>query len=187
MIRPADNPFNAQRISTLPYQPVDHTWPAILDRLEELRYRAAVVGPHGSGKSTFLRSLHTALETRGFDVRHHRLRRDARCVPPVLLENLTNASIVLLDSAGCLSPFRWHQVRRASGAGRGLVISAHRPGRLPTLLRTRAEPELFGRLVDGLIGRPQSWPRDVLAGVLRRHRGNMRDAFRELYDQSNAT
>ena len=51
-IRARDNPFRADRVQSLPYRLMDTTWDALLDRLAALRYRAAIVGPEGSGKTT---------------------------------------------------------------------------------------------------------------------------------------
>ena len=66
-------------------------------------------------------------------------------------------------------------------AGR-LVATLHRPGRLPTLFECTTDAHLLGSLVrylapdDAVILEPH------LAGLLRRHDGNIRHCFRELYD-----
>ena len=66
------------------------------------------------------------------------------------------------------------RTRRAGG----LVITSHRPGLLPTLFECETSPELLAGIVGELAGS------EVEAGELwARHRGNVRDALRELYDQ----
>ncbi len=66
------------------------------------------------------------------------------------------------------------RTRRAGG----LVITSHRPGLLPTLYECETSPELLAGIVEELAGEELDSEE-----VLARHRGNIRDALRELYDR----
>src|SRR5688500_1096998 len=54
---PRTNPFRAQRIDALSYRLQDMTWEELLVRLARLKFRGAITGPHGHGKSTLLDAL----------------------------------------------------------------------------------------------------------------------------------
>ncbi len=184
MLRPADNPFGAQRIDAIPYEPRDQSWDELLARLREFDYRAAIIGPHGSGKTTLLESLHERLQEEGRPTRLVRLRHDDRRVPASFIADLTPETILLLDSAGCLGITDWLRVRRASVGAGGLIVTAHHRGLLPVLVRTRVDADLMLHLVEHLLDGPSPWSRDDLASRLRRHRGNARAVLRELYDRA---
>jgi len=187
MMRPADNPFAMQRIDAIPYEMRGMSWDDLLARLERLGRRSAIVGPHGTGKSTLMEALAARLEARAWQVRYHRLRRDDRAVPSSFLAQLGPTTMLMLDSAGCLGPGAWLDVARRSRSSGALIITAHRPGRLPTLLRTRIDASLMTRLVEALLGGSSPWPPAELEAMLRAHRGNARQVLRELYDRIAAS
>ena len=66
-MRPRDNPFSAERLDTLAYKCQPTFFEDLLERLALFNYRAAIVGPHGSGKSALLEALAPKLRGRGFD------------------------------------------------------------------------------------------------------------------------
>lgn len=183
MKRPADNPFAVQRVLEIRYRlPPDLAWKDLLDRLETLRWRAAIVGPHGHGKTTLLEDLAPRIAGRGFRVRtvslreaHPRLDR----AEEELIRGLGPEDVLLLDGAEQLGWLSWTAVRLRTRRAGGLVITSHRPGLLPTLFECQTSPELLAGIVEELAGPP-----DVEVGELwTRHRGNVRDALRELYDR----
>jgi len=62
-----------------------------------------------------------------------------------------------------------------------LIITTHRPGRLPTLIACATNAALLDRIIqrltpDRLAAAPPA------AELFTRHRGNLRNALRELYD-----
>jgi hypothetical protein len=94
--------------------------------------------------------------------------------------DLTPRDCLLLDGAEQLEARAWKRVERQSRAGGGLVITSHRPGLLPTLLQCETTPELLGEIVRELAGEESRAP--LPAELYARHRGNLREALRELYD-----
>jgi len=174
-----DNPFAVHRVLRERYRLDGAGWAALLARLEAQRWRGAIVGPHGAGKTTLLEDLAVRLEAGGRRVRWVRLNSENRCVPRGRLVGLEARDLVLLDGAEQLGWVRWRllrwQVRRAAG----LIITTHRAGRLPTVQRCGANPELLRELVSAL---GVTLGVDEATGLYARHRGNIREALRELYD-----
>jgi hypothetical protein len=165
---------------------------SLLPRLEALRYRAAIVGPHGSGKTTLLEDLEGVLAERGFRITHVRLDTDGPRLPrewQSSARRFTAGDIVCLDGAEQLGAiawlrFRW-RVRRASG----LIITTHGPGRLATLIECTTSVSLLHRIIQRLAldGPDAPAVAPPAAELFARHRGNLRDALRELYDVYAAT
>jgi hypothetical protein len=91
--------------------------------------------------------------------------------------------IVLLDGADLLSAWRWFRLRRRLRAAGGLVITTHRPGRLPTLVECATSPELLDAIVRDLLGDAAEGWRSRLPALFAKHGGNLREALRKLYDE----
>lgn len=182
-MRARDNPFTAQRILSIRYRLSGLTWEELLARLEALRFRAALVGPHGHGKTTLLEDLGARLAGRGFRVRTVTLHQGDRQLDALqrrtLFHNLDPWDILLLDGAEQLGRLSWFEVRVRTQAAGGLVITSHWPGLLPTLHECRTTPGLLAEIVGELAGTEM---RAGAEDLLDRHGGNVRDALRELYD-----
>ncbi len=185
-MRARDNPFASHRLHAMAYRPRGATWDALLARLETLGRRAAVVGPEGSGKTTFLEQLAPRLRERGFSAHLLRVGPDH---PPLAADGLAALAaglgagdFVLLDGAERLGVLAWRRFERATRGAGGLVLAAHAPGRLPTLLETATDPGLLWELVEELTG----WPparRAECDALFALHRGDLRKVFRALYDR----
>lgn len=185
-MRPRENPFRAQRLDGLSYRfSAGTSADSLLERFFRLGARAAIVGPHGHGKSTLLRALAAALHEQGYEVRRAILRAEAPRLTPAERRNflaaLTPRTVLFLDGAEQLGEARWALLRlRARRAG-GLLITTHRPGRLPTLFECRTSPELLNELVEtlapGLV--PEASVRELFKGT----RGNVRESLRTLYER----
>ena len=183
-MRPRDNPFRAQRVDLLAFEPQGTNWEALLARLQALQFRAAVVGPHGSGKTTFLEGLADRLAGMGRRPRRlFRNRGGGRAIPEAwlpLVESPCAGDVWLVDGYEQLG-FRERTQLCGAAAGRvGLVATAHRRTRLPTLLHTKTSPALLSHLVERL---GATLPAEQVIPLFQRHRGNLRDALRELYDR----
>ena len=190
-MRAHENPFRTERIeSLLTFRPewIGESWDGILDRWDSLGRFAAIVGPHGSGKTTCLESLSALLRSRGHSVQHlkvHSFR--AGDLPRVRPE-----SVVLLDSVGLCSTAsrvygwtRWgfwgelqHRIKQCAG----LIEVRHQRGFRPVLLRTRTTPGMLGNCIRA-VHTSHGLSDAEVAKLFRRHRGNLRSALRECYDR----
>jgi hypothetical protein len=199
IVKARDNPFGVARVlSAIRYEveipevsagtgDQDRGAASLLPRLEALRYRAAIVGPHGSGKTTLLEDLEGVLARFGFRITHVRLGTDDPRLPREWRKwrsparRLDARDIVCLDGAEQLRAIAWLRFRwRARRAG-GLIVTTHRHGRLATLIECTTSVGLLHRIIErlapgGLVNAPPA------AELFARHRGNLRDALRELYD-----
>ena len=88
----------------------------------------------------------------------------------------------MLDGAEQMGRLDWLQFHRRTQTAGGLIITSHRPGRLPTLLGCATTPALLTEIVTELLGDPRSAAALQLDELYQRHAGNLRHALRELYD-----
>jgi hypothetical protein len=191
-----DNPFATDRVHAMRYVCCGEPWSALLARLRQLRYRAAIVGPHGAGKTTLLEELQAELAARGFRIKPLRLTCERPSFDPAFLDRffhlLTPADVVTLDGAEQLTRWAWTSFRRHAACASGLIITSHRSGLLPTLTECHTSAPLLGGLIDRLLtdAMPGAIPLSGVSGDLpsaedlfARHKGNLRAALRELYDR----
>ncbi len=187
-MRARDNPFATDRVLRIRYELPDGDWAALLARLGRLRYRAAIVGPHGTGKTTLLEDLQDRLRASGvpsvslrLDTTHPRF---SRATLDACFDMMTPAHVVCLDGAEQLTRLAWASFNRRTRTARGLIITSHRAGMLPTLHTCTTNVYLLEQIVSRLLVGPhlrpasQPTPHDLFV----RHHGNLRDALREMYD-----
>lgn len=182
-----DNPFAVDRLDRLRFRLLDDSWDALLRRLERLDFRAAVVGPHGSGKTTLLGELAQRLQAAGHHVKRLRLNEQQPSLPRAFLHafwrRLDPADIIFLDGAEQLGRIAWWRFRRRSRAARGLIVSSHQPGLLPTLTACRPSRKLLLELLEELLGGQDETACGQAERLYDQHHGNIRDVWRALYDQ----
>ena len=181
-----ENPFASRHVERVRFRLPGLTWDELIVRSEALGHRAAIVGPKGHGKTTLLDGLEPHLRERGFDVLRLRLTEESPRLPRTELVALrvaiTSRHFILLDGTEQMNWWRWQQFLRVVASAAGLIITTHRAGRLPTLFQCETSPSLLQALMDELL--PNSSPGLPAAEELfHRHRGNVRDALRELYDR----
>ncbi len=186
-MRARENPFASDRLHQLPYRLRGLTWSALRDRLEALQYRAAIVGPYGSGKSRLLGELESRLADNPFTIKRLRLSNDVRAFPRGFvrrfLQDLSPTDLILFDEANQLNPFTWAYFKWRSHRAGGLIITSHRPGLLPTLTTCAVTLDLLADLVTELLG--EAPPPDLKPRLIRlhhRHRGNLHLILGDLYE-----
>lgn len=184
-MRARDNPFRSERVLEVRYRPAG-SWEALLAKLESLGRRAAIVGPKGSGKTTLLEDLAPRLRAAGFGVRELRLDAETPRFAPGFLEeffaSIGSRDVILFDGAEQLGRVAWALFERRARAAGGLVVTSHRSGLLPTLIETSTTPELLDLLVEQILGDRAIEVRPLTPRLFEKHRGNLREALRELYD-----
>lgn len=191
MVTARENPFRTEKIQQLRYELDGGEWRTFLAGLGQLQYRAAVAGPRGSGKTTLLEDLRERLEDLGFSCIFLQINESNRkLVQPFLRQRLhlspAGKSILLLDGAEQLRCWQWWFVRGMTRRWRGLIITTHQHGKLPTVRQCQTYPELFARIVRQL-DPERKYSACELTAVYHRHQGNLREALRELYDIHSRT
>ena len=181
-----DNPFSTDRVLRVRYRLRGLAWDELLAKLAQMRYRAAIVGPDGTGKTTLLEDLEPRLAALGFTPKPLRLDADHRRFPPgferEFFAQLGRRDLILLDGAEQMSRWNWWHFRHRSRCGGGLLITSHRAGMLPTLLEARTSPELLEELLEELLGQQAVAHQGHARQLFARHGGNLRLALREFYD-----
>lgn len=169
-----DNPFRSACLERLPFQGPDLDWDTLEARLAAAGGSGAVVGPMGHGKTTLL--LEWQVRRPGAVM--VRVGPAQRRLDPRQRDAVAGAEEIFVDGAEQLAWWGWRELRWLARRARRLVITAHRPGRLPTVFICRTTPDLLNALVRQLTG--QTADHEPL---FLRHRGNLRSALRELYDR----
>lgn len=185
-VLPQENPFCSGAIERLEFRlPAGFTWDSLIAKLANVNWIGAVVGPHGSGKSSLLDQLAPRLEQHGLKPRIYRLTAESGQADKdallAIVREMRAPDMLLLDGAEQLSTRQWLPLRVAVDSLAGCVVTLHRTGRLPTLMETETTPALFTELIADLTG--CTLPPGEAASIHARHRGNMRECFRELYDR----
>lgn len=180
-----DNPFRMARLEQLAFDfRLSHGdgWTSLLRRLELVGYRGAIVGPHGSGKTQLLSQLVPRLEERGFRVHSLFLNQQARKYPGAFFASrqLSRNDLIVLDGCEQLGFWKWRTFLRQAESAGGILVSVHRPGRLPTVWQCSTDVTLLQDLLRQLD--VHTVPQDLLHSAFLLHQGNLRDILRHFYD-----
>lgn len=179
--RPADNPFASRCIDGLRYRFRRGGIDEVKTALARHRNRGAVVGAHGSGKTTLLEELAVHLSGDIVWVRlNAEIDRPAVTALEVLNHGIGPGHTILIDGAEQLSYRSWWRVRRRIRSAGTIVITSHRPGRLPTIHECTTDLALLEELVRELA--PDAAAREDLEALFLRNNGDLRLCLRELYD-----
>lgn len=192
-MRARENPFRTERLQQLRFRTPARAGDAgpstpVWSELEALEFRAAIVGPHGTGKTTLLREAGETLRAQGLSPVHWFLADD-RPNPSVasMLREATALGphqVLLFDGAGHLRPLVWKLVHRAARSAGGLIITDHVPGRLPTWVETASDPALLASLTQELLGGDRLIAPVELERLREECDGNLREVLLSLFDLS---
>jgi hypothetical protein len=186
------NPFRMSRIERIPPQLVNRD--ALWQQFSQQHGRGALIGPHGSGKTTLMEHLQRDAQQRGWLVRSCFIN-DTTCVTWSVLSNLliplaqqksaqqipTQRILICIDGAERISPWLWWRFMRRLPADHALLITSHRAGRLPTLHQHTTSAALLRWCVEYVM--PNSTLTSEQAhGLFAQYHGNIRDCLRHLYD-----
>lgn len=182
MIQARHNPFASHRVDALPYRFSQGSWEEIEQRLKCCSYRAAIIGPYGSGKTTMLEQLAGRLRARGSAVESLFVNADRPVLSWNQIKKIRSAAqhrrMICIDGADLLPRWQRWFVRSITRHAAGLVMAGHAPCGWPVLWECESDEAVFQRLLEDL-GAPL--PKADAVELFRRHQGNVRDMFRELY------
>ena len=182
-----ENPFATCNLERLPFRfPAGVDWDVLLRRMETNQWCTSIVGGQGSGKTTLLEQLAPRLEERGFQPVFFRLTaetlmRDKERLPDKIREVATAPNFILLDGAEQLSTKHWLSVRASVSKAAGFVVTVHRSSRLPVAIELETSVRLLHSIASDLTGGKLA--DDDADAIFHRHRGNIRECLRELYDR----
>ncbi len=180
-VRAGDNPFRSSRLESLKYTFERGSHEQLLKQCELFKYRGAIVGAHGTGKTTLLRELQDHLRGKHFETELISLHDWCRTPQWRNLEAAARRkAIIFLDGAELLSRFAWFRLRCITRHAAGLILTSHTPGLLPTLYTTTTSFELFEQLTRELL--EGEYPAESLRSLYEKYQGNLRQCFFELYD-----
>jgi hypothetical protein len=159
----------------------------LVRRLEALGWRAQIVGPHGAGKSTLVRSLLEPLARAQRAPYVVSLHDGQRRMPVDFMAGACAASAGAIVVDGYEQLSRWSRLRlhrTCRRHGWALVVTSHRDVGLPTLVELAPRAEVAHAIVERLLGdQAHLIPRDVVRETLAAAGGNVREMLFALYDR----
>jgi hypothetical protein len=186
----ATNPFSTRWIcpGAVPYLfPTGTDAAQLVARLGELGWWAQILGEHGSGKSTLLQALRSPLEKAGRRVELHVLHAGESRLPFDLSHTRQwgQDTQVIVDGYEQLGWYarRWLQ-RQSRLRNNGLLVTAHRPLRLPLLWKTESTLAVAQAVVSRLLppDQVQAITREDVRRAYAACAGNLRETLFALYD-----
>lgn len=170
------NPFSTRFVGpdAIPYLAPEPAVDAMVEALAS-GGRWAIVGPHGTGKTTLVAHLRRSLRARGLPTQLMRIHDGG-----LRRHREGGAGLRIIDGYEQLTALG----RLAARRHRDLLVTSHRPPSGFSLLWTTEVDEALGRaivarLVAGEVTSPIG--PEAAPAALRRAKGNMRDALLELY------
>jgi hypothetical protein len=172
-MRAHENPYRISCVESLGFRGRESV-ARLVAEVVSMGYRGAIVGQEGSGKSTLLREIGESLAEDGCRVRIVRFD-DRAALAQAIFDRDT---VWLIDGAErIVSPLRVALARLV----RRIVMTSHSStAGLPLVTRCATNLTLFSDLLADLGGPPLT--SEDAETVFRRSGGNLRLAFRSLYD-----
>jgi hypothetical protein len=164
------------------------SWSRLGESVAATGGRAAIVGPHGTGKTTLIEEWADRLRSAGGMVAVMRFTEEddlaSRWRRLKTIRRLDSTCRLCVDGAEQLTWWEWWLWRRRTARLAGVVITRHRPGRLPCVYRCTTSACLLGSLLEELdawkAAEESRWSPSAL---FEESGGNLRDAFRLCYDR----
>jgi hypothetical protein len=183
----AGNPFSTRftRPGRLVYRfPPGMDAARLCRQLESSGWCGAIVGDHGTGKTTLLHSLVPRLEQHGRVICWFTLRAGDKKSPVVFPPTPPPGLQIVVDGYEQLGWWARRSLQRQCQRRRaGLLVTTHQASNLPTLWHTQPSLQLLRRLVAQLLNdHEQAIDDQVIAGLYDRHQGNIRETLFSLYD-----
>lgn len=181
MIPASENPFRTSRLLGLPAHWGAESPEALLARWHAAGRRGALVGPHGTGKTSRLRALAAQLAAEGWRIVWVQWHDNGTTTPPdwrAALASSDARTVVCLDGSENLGAFASYRTRRHTCHAGGVLATRHRPAwSLPTLARHIPNRDLFSAHAATLAPGCEA----AALAAFAASRGNAHEAFRSLY------
>ncbi len=180
-----ENPFASCCLHQIPYIPVKMPWREIKGRVESLRYRAAILGPEGSGKTALLFHLQSLLERRGLETVYLQVYKRNNYLWPFKTKNVQTIDpdkIYLIDGVDLLPAISWFYLRLKMRHAKGLIVSSHKNRWLPVLVHCETNINLLNDILSRLLPNPTESVSSLGEKFFRQRKGNLRDVLRDLYE-----
>ncbi|MFM7206250.1 MAG: hypothetical protein ACKO4T_06255 [Planctomycetaceae bacterium] len=145
----------------------------------------AITGPHGSGNTTLVRALLAAAASRGRHASYVQVRTAADGLTAVrATTTLPRAGVIAIDGWERL-PLGTGPLLAAIAGWRGVTVvtTAHRDPGIPVIATCRPTPAVIVAAVERLPTHGGLIDAEDLQTAYDAHRGNIRDAFADLYDR----
>lgn len=176
-----ENPFRTSRLLTLPVHWAGIPLETLLSRWHAAGRRGALVGSHGTGKTTRLRALAVRLAVEGWTVVWIQWHDDGTTTPADWRAALRAAgprTVLCLDGSENLGPFGAYRLHRYTRRAGGVLATRHRRSLLlPTLARYAPDAALFAAHAAAL--NPDA--REAATTAFAEAGSNAHEAFRRLY------
>lgn len=180
------NPFASRFIDALSFRMACSDVPKLCARLNALGGHAAIIGPHGSGKTTLAEQIHGELAQMGWRVHAYRTTERRPSVEAITNRRYGTKDAVIIDGAGHIGPVLRRRLFRASRDAGRLVVTAHHDCQLPCLYRCETSLPLLDDLLEDLAPETNGALRPHAHALFARYNGNLRDVLRGLYDHCAA-
>lgn len=183
-----DNPFAMHHVERIPFQFGFEGWSQHLQRLQQMNYSGAIVGPEGSGKTTLMLELQQKLKnefSRDRKISFVLIDEDPRIRKAQLQELMTfsiEQPILLIDGSERAS---WLQRRKLFGLvsqGTSVIAAVHQTCPLPTWIECSTNEDLMAYALQQLVPQASHPLHDLAFLRFRQRHGNVRLALRDLYD-----
>ena len=179
------NPFASEHLEKIQYRFSDASLTFLQKQFVALGNRAAIVGPEGHGKTTLQKELASAISPS--QIGWIKLREGDRKIPRSFLQEVFSQAgpndLICVDGAEQLSWWNWKKFLRQLGKDQRCLITSHRQGLLPTLIKCKTSASLLADLVAELTSTPDAAQQKELELIFKKHRGDIRRSIRELYDR----
>ncbi len=182
-----ENPFRTERVLAFRYRLTADQWESLLERFARLGYRASLVGPEGTGKTTLREDVEARLGERGWRICGVHLCRQQPRLSLSQRRRIADAgpsTLVTVDGGEQLGWLAWRWVCRTTRRAGGLLATLHRDRGLAVLHRHRPDIEVLRAMVSRLAGRDAAVALDKdVREMYAEYGGNTRDVLRALYDR----
>ena len=161
------------------------SWDTIDQRWNELHHRAALIGRHGSGKTTFLDAWNRRLLKNSCEVEQLFLNRETTNLSEdawQILEDCTG-KIILLDGEEQLNWIQRRRFYQLTQKAAGLLVTRHREGKLPTLQHFDPSIEILHTAVRELAPDHFEQLAPQFPHWWKDYHGNIREILLRCYDE----